>query len=137
MKQILLTAIVCILSAGPAKTYAQTVQTDNSNVVAGQFEINVGSGIRTNQVNVNYTIAPLQLTGKIKLELSSHDAILFNADISDASGSILKIWVPSARGNHYQDNIDISYLPAGEYYVNIHKDNSDAILYSIPFTKSI
>ena len=137
MKQILIITTIVVLSLGADKTSAQTAQINSSNVAAGQFEMNVANGGGVSHINVNYSIASVQVSGKMKLELSSPVAVLFHVDISDASGQVVKIWAPSSSSTYYLDNLDISYLPADNYYVNIHASNSSAILYSIPFTKNI
>ena len=137
MKQILIITSIVVLSLGADKTSAQTAQINSSNVAVGQFEMNVANGSGVSHINVNYSIASVLVSGKMKLELSSPVAVLFHVDISDASGQVVKIWAPSSSSTYYLDNLDISYLPADNYYVNIHASSSSAILYSIPFTKNI
>jgi hypothetical protein len=136
MKQIFIITAIAVLSLGADKTTAQTTQMNSSNVAAGQFEMNIANGSGVNHINVNYSIAS-PVSGKVKLELSSPVAVFFHVDISDASGQVVKIWAPSYSSTYYVDNLDISYLPADNYYVNIRNNSNGAILYSIPFTKNI
>ena len=135
MKYYLYVSLSIALLMGANKTSAQTEQSSDPNVVSGHFEIHVVSGTDTNHVNVNYAISPAPFTNIMNLELSTPNTIFFNADILDATNNVLVTWAPTAGSNYYSNNLDISSLPAGNYHVNIHRDNTTAILYSIPFTK--
>jgi hypothetical protein len=135
MKQRFKLLLFIVLFMGVNKIYAQTEQTSDSTIVSGHFEINTISGADTNHVNVNYAVSPAPFTNNMNLELSTPDAILFNVDILDTANSVLLTWTPVSSSNYYNHSIDISSLTAGNYHLNIRRDNTGIILNTIYFTK--
>ncbi len=133
-KQLYLLCFITLFT-GVSKVFAQTTQTPDSSMVSGHFEINVVAGGDTNHINVNYALSPAPFTTNMNLELNTPDAMLFDVDIRDESGSVMASWSPTASSNYYNHDIDISSLPGGNYYVNIRKESNGAIFYSVPFTK--
>lgn len=135
MKNIVIIMLLMVLFT-VNKAHAQTEQTVDTTIVAGHFEINVVTGGDTSHINVNYAMSPAPFTNNMSLELSTPDPIFLNIDIQDASNTTLISWAPGSSSNYYSHSIDISSLPAGNYHMNIHRDNSATVLNSVNFTKS-
>jgi hypothetical protein len=115
----------------------QPWQGTDASVIAGHFEMNKRNEQRniTEHINVNYSISPMPFSKTLKLELSTALPTLFSADIVDARGQKVKHWVPQAKSYRYEETLDISSLPVGEYSLNIYSELGTTMQHRISFRK--
>jgi hypothetical protein len=113
-------------------------QESDPTTTSGHFEIAMVNAERhrTEHINVNYSLSPAPFTNNIVIELSTPQPTSFRADIVTAGGAKVIHWKPAVKNYHYRDDIDISRLAPGTYFVNIYSEDYPGLLHSISFKKA-
>lgn len=136
MKKLLLLAAFSI--GATQYTKAQTVSNPNEefiknmNAIMGHFELPINERER---VNVNYGLKPKSPSAEATFSLHTPTPMPFTANVTDASGKVVKSWKPEQEAYIYDVKWDLSKLKPGEYYVNIFYNGSSERAFQFAFTK--
>lgn len=96
----------------------------------GSFTMTNATGM---QITATYAVMPAQ-PANIVLQITPSSAFTLNAHITDSKGKELMKLNPEAVTMRYVNSIDVSKLPAGNYFIEILYGKNNELNYRIPFT---
>jgi ABC-type arginine transport system permease subunit len=124
MKRIL---FISLLGIGLCPSPAQAQQAGS---VKGQFEVTGSSPA----MQVQYTLMRA-LPDNLVVQLQAGAPFRFEGAITDRNGRQLLQLPAEVLQGRYVQQVDISSLPAGQYFVSIRYGAENQESYRIPFTK--
>jgi hypothetical protein len=101
-------------------------------VTKGSFEMAATKS--SGPVNATFTVKK-QVTDHVLIQFVPDKPFTLNAHIVDKDGKeVMQIAATNVSGR-YVNNLDISSLPAGEYFVEVLSGDNNERNYRIPFTR--
>lgn len=127
MKQIFIAAFLMLLMSYAVPSMAQAYGTRTT----GKFTLTSASGTA---VTASYSLMPAAPSNLV-LQIVPSAAFTLTAHITDSKGrEVMKLNTADVT-LRYVNSIDVSKLPAGNYYIEILHGRNNALNYRIPFTR--
>jgi hypothetical protein len=126
MKRLLFLSAICSLFFG--------LQKANGQSTASRGSIEMPSTSKTQAVNTFYSVAASG-TDKVTLQMQPDKPFTLNARIVDKDGKEIQKLTTQQVGLRYAENIDVSALPSGSYFIEVIYGENNEKNYKIPFTR--
>jgi hypothetical protein len=127
MKRIIFLTALMIVLVSIQKTYGQ-----KSIPVKGSFEMPAKAGVAAVKAFYNVTEAA---NDNIVLQFVPDKPFKLNAHIVNNKGQEVQKINQQEVGLRYAESIDVSKLPAGDYFIEVLYGDNNEHNYRIPFTK--